>query len=162
MELRVRESLVTGFVHVATAGSVVGQVNGLAVYRTSGHKFARPLRVTCSVGSGKGGFVNIEREAGLSGKSHDKGVQVIAGFLRSRFGRTRTLQLISGLGIEQSYGIDGDSVGGRLSLLSALAQEPLAQGRAVTGSVDQHGNAAIGSVNDKIEGFFHLCAARSW
>jgi predicted ATP-dependent protease len=164
MELRVREGLVSGFVHVATAGSVVGQVNGLAVYRTAGHKFARPLRVTCSVGSGKGGFVNIEREAGLSGKSHDKGVQVIAGFLRSRFGRVRTLQLTASLCFEQSYGtIDGDSasVAELLALLSALAQEPLAQGRAVTGSVDQHGNVqAIGSVNEKIEGFFHLCAAR--
>jgi predicted ATP-dependent protease len=164
MELRVREGLVSGFVHVATAGSVVGQVNGLAVYRTAGHKFARPLRVTCSVGTGKGGFVNIEREAGLSGKSHDKGVQVIAGFLRSRFGRTRTLQLTASLCFEQSYGtIDGDSasVAELLALLSALAQKPLAQGRAVTGSVDQHGNVqAIGSVNDKVEGFFHLCAAR--
>ncbi len=164
MELRVRESLVSGFVHIATAGSVVGQVNGLAVYRNAGHKFARPLRVTCSVGTGKGGFVNIEREAGLSGKSHDKGVQVIAGFLRSRFGRTRTLQLTASLCFEQSYGtIDGDSasVAELLALLSALAHEPLAQGRAVTGSVDQHGNVqAIGSVNDKVEGFFHLCAAR--
>ena len=164
MELRVRESLVTGFVQVATTGSVVGQVNGLAVYRTGGHKFARPLRVTCSVGSGKGGFVNIEREAGLSGKSHDKGVQVIQGFLRSRFGRRRTLQLTASLCFEQSYGtVDGDSasVAELLALLSALALEPLAQGRAVTGSVDQHGNVqAIGSVNEKIEGFFHLCAAR--
>jgi predicted ATP-dependent protease len=164
MELRVRESLVSGFLHVDTAGSVVGQVNGLAVYRTAGHKFARPLRVTCSVGTGKGGFVNIEREAGLSGKSHDKGVQVIAGFLRSRFGRTRTLQLTASLCFEQSYGtIDGDSasVAELLALLSALAHAPLAQGRAVTGSVDQHGNVqTIGSVNDKIEGFFHLCAAR--
>ena len=164
MELRVRESLVTGFVHVATTGSAVGQVNGLAVYRSAGHKFARPLRVTCSVGSGKGGFVNIEREAGLSGKSHDKGVQVIAGFLRSRFGRARTLQLTASLCFEQNYGtIDGDSasVAELLALLSALAQQPLAQGRAVTGSVDQHGNVqAIGSVNDKVEGFFHLCAAR--
>jgi predicted ATP-dependent protease len=164
MELRVRESLVSGFVHVATTGSVVGQVNGLAVYRTAGHKFARPLRVTCSVGTGKGGFVNIEREAGLSGKAHDKGVQVIAGFLRSRFGRTRTLQLTASLCFEQSYGtIDGDSasVAELLALLSALARAPLAQGRAVTGSIDQHGNVQpIGSVNDKIEGFFHLCAAR--
>jgi predicted ATP-dependent protease len=164
MERRVRESLVSGFVQIATAGSVVGQVNGLAVYRTAGHKFARPLRVTCSVGTGKGGFVNIEREAGLSGKAHDKGVQVIAGFLRSRFGRTRTLQLTASLCFEQSYGtIDGDSasMAELLALLSALAHEPLAQGRAVTGSIDQHGNVqTIGSVNDKIEGFFHLCLAR--
>lgn len=164
LERRVADAFARDLVHIETRGAVVGQVNGLAVVRASGHSFGRPLRVSATVGSGRGGVVDIEREVGLSGHTHSKGVQIISGFLRARFGRRRTLALTATLCFEQSYGvIDGDSASAAelVALLSALSGAPVAQGLAITASVDQLGVIQpIGGVNDKIEGFFRVCAAR--
>lgn len=163
-ERRSREALIKDLIHVRTDGAVVGQVNGLAVYHAGGHDFGRPLRITATAGAGRGGVVSIERQVGLSGRIHHKGVQVLSGFLLGRFGRTRTLALNASLSVEQHYGkIDGDSasMAELCVLLSAVATVPVLQGRAVTGSVDQLGLIQpIGGVNEKIEGFFRLCAAR--
>lgn len=161
---RLHEALEKDLIHVRLEGAVVGQVNGLAVMRAGGQAFGRPLRVTATCGTGRGGVLDIDREVGLSGKSHTKGTQVITGFLRGLFSRDRTLALTATLCFEQSYNIiDGDSasVAELTALLSAISGVPALQDRAVTGSVDQLGRIQpIGSVNDKIEGYFDLCVSR--
>jgi lon-related putative ATP-dependent protease len=149
---------------VDTAGAALGQVNGLAVYDLGYHAFGLPGRVTAQVALGREGVVNIEREARLSGATHDKGVLILAGFLRGTFAREMPLSMSASIAFEQSYsGVDGDSASSTevYAILSALAGVPLRQDLAVTGSVDQHGRIqAIGGVNEKIEGFFSLCAKR--
>ena len=149
---------------VATSGAAVGQVNGLAVYDLGYHAFGIPGRVTAQVALGREGVVNIEREARLSGATHDKGVLILSGYLRGTFAREMPLSMSASIAFEQSYsGVDGDSASSTeiYAILSALAGIPLRQDLAVTGSVDQHGRVqAIGGVNEKIEGFFALCAKR--
>lgn len=161
---RSAEAFRQGLLRLETRGLLVGQVNGLAVIRAGGHTFGRPLRITATAGTGRGGIISIEREAGLSGRSHTKGEQIIAGFLRGRFSRRRTLALTASLSFEQNYGvIDGDSasVAELVALLSALGGVAVDQGVAVTGSVDQLGRIQpIGSVNEKIESFFAMCDER--
>jgi len=150
--------------HVATDGTRVGQINGLAVYDLGYHSFGLPGRVTASVAVGRQGVVNIEREARMSGRTHDKGVLIIGGFLRGTFAAEQPLSMIASIAFEQSYsGIDGDSASSTevYAILSALSGVPLRQDLAVTGSVDQHGRIqAIGGANEKIEGFFSLCRSR--
>ena len=157
---RLQEAMDKDLVHVQVTGQVVGQVNGLAVVRVGGHAFGRPLRITATCGTGRGGIVDIDREVGFSGRVHTKGTQVISGFLRGRFSRDRTLALTASLTFEQSYNvIDGDSasVAELTALLSAISGVAVNQGRAVTGSVDQLGRVQpVGGVNEKIEGFFDL------
>lgn len=160
-ERRVLELIGRGVIRVVVSGSRVGEVNGLAVYHVGGHDFGRPLRITATVGVGRSGVVNIERESGLSGKSHDKGMQILAGIVRERFGKRRTLAFTSSICFEQSYGrIDGDSASSAetYALLSALSGVPLRQDVAITGSINQVGEIqSIGGVNEKIEGFFQAC-----
>lgn len=160
-ERRVLETLERGDLRILVSEGRVGQVNGLAVYHVGGHDFGRPLRITCSVGAGRGGVVSIERESGLSGKVHDKGVQILTGLVRGRLGTRRVLAFTASLCFEQSYGrIDGDSAsaGEALTLLSALARLPLRQDIAVTGSINQLGEVqSVGGVNEKIEGFYAAC-----
>lgn len=159
-----RRSMLEGYLQIPTEGTAIGEVNGLAVYRGTGQTFARPIRVSASVGSGKGGLVDVEREVGLSGPSHQKGVRLLTGFLRTRFSRRRTLSIQASLAVEQHYGkIDGDSasLAELCALLSALAREPLRQDIALTGAVDQAGRVlSVGSVTVKVEGFYRLCEAR--
>ncbi|MCB9781055.1 MAG: hypothetical protein H6742_20970 [Alphaproteobacteria bacterium] len=158
---RVVDAIEAGFVRVETQGAVVGQVNGLAVYRGSGFAFARPIRITATAGVGRGALVDVERDVGLSGTSFKKGVRLFAGLLRSRFSRQRTLSVQASIAVEQHYGqIDGDSasLAGACALVSALAGVPLSQAVAVTGSVDQHGRVnSVGSVTRKVEGYFEVC-----
>ena len=160
-ERRVLELISRGVIRVVSAGVRVGEVNGLAVYHVGGHDFGRPLRITATVGVGRSGVVNIEREAGLSGKSHDKGMQILSGIVRDRFGKRRTLAFTASICFEQSYGrIDGDSASSAetYALLSALSGVALRQDVAVTGSINQVGEIqSIGGVNEKIEGFFQAC-----
>lgn len=148
---------------VSTTGTEVGQVNGLAVYTAGQFRYGRPLRVSCSVGTGRGGVVSIEKTVGLSGDTHQKGIQVLAGYLRGRHGRRRPLSLHATLTFEQSYKkISGDSASCAelVALLSALAEAPCRQDLAVTGSVDQRGRLqAIGGVVNKIEGWFRCGGA---
>ena len=155
-----REELVL----ISTDGARVGQINGLAVYGLGRHLFGKPSRITASVGVGPGHLVNIEREARLSGPSHDKGVMILTGYLRQTYAAARPLALTASIAFEQSYGgVDGDSasLAELYALLSALSGVAIRQGVAITGSVNQHGDAqAIGGVNEKVEGFFELCRVR--
>jgi lon-related putative ATP-dependent protease len=160
----VQEEIRRGIVHIATDGAVIGQINGLAVLELGRFSFGRPSRITARVSLGKGEVVDIEREVDLGGPLHGKGVLILTSFLAGRFGIDGPLSLEARLVFEQSYGgVDGDSASSTelYCLLSALAELPIRQGLAVTGSVDQNGNVqAIGGVNEKIEGFFDLCVAR--
>jgi ATP-dependent Lon protease len=139
-------------------------VNGLSVWDLGDYRFGRPSRVTASVGVGREGLVNIERESDLSGSTHDKGVLILEGYLRNRYARVHPVALSGSLTFEQSYGwIEGDSASSAelYCLLSALANVPLRQDIAVTGSVNQHGEVqAVGGVNEKVEGFFDICQAK--
>jgi len=149
---------------VATDGTAVGQVNGLTVYDLGYHAFGLPGRVTARVGLGREGVINIEREANMSGSVHDKGVLILSGFLRGNFAAEMPLSMTASIAFEQSYGgVEGDSASSTevYAILSALSGIPIRQNLGVTGSVDQNGRIqAIGGVNEKIEGFFSLCAQR--
>jgi ATP-dependent Lon protease len=163
IEEEIRRLIARGTLVVRIAGSAVGQINGLAVLDVGGYSFGRPSRVTATVAMGQAGLINIERESRLSGSTHDKGVMILAGFLRSRFGQEQPLAMSASICFEQSYsGIDGDSASSTelYALLSALSGVPIRQEIAVTGSVDQYGNVqAIGGANEKIEGYFRVCKA---
>src|SRR5262249_20968737 len=149
---------------VETEGAAIGQVNGLFVTAFGGASFGVPSRITARVRLGRGEVVDIEREVALGGPLHSKGVLILAGFLGGRFGLNRPLSLAASLVFEQSYGgIDGDSASAAelFALLSSLADVPIRQNFAVTGSVNQRGEIqAIGGVNEKIEGFFEICRVR--
>jgi len=161
---RLKEEIVRGTFRIETTGSAIGQINGLAVLALGAHSFGRPSRISARVRLGRGEVTDIEREVELGGPLHSKGVLILAGFLGGRFGKDRPLSLSASLVFEQSYGgVDGDSasMAELCALLSALADAPIRQGFAMTGSVDQNGRSqAIGGVNEKIEGFFNLCNAR--
>jgi len=163
-EEKYREQIEKNVVMVATDGARIGQVNGLAVFDLGDYCFGKPCRISTSVGVGSSGIVNIEREVGLSGSIHDKGVYILSGFLRNRYGRNFPLSLDASVCFEQSYGpVDGDSASSTemYALLSSLAEIPLAQSIAVTGSINQNGEIqAISGVNHKIEGFFETCIGR--
>ncbi len=164
LELRIQEAIERDEILIDTTGSKVGQVNGLAVYQLGDHAFGKPTRITAEIGVGRGGIINVEREASLSGATHDKGVLILSGFLRGRFASDRPLTLSASVCFEQSYsGVDGDSASSTeiYALFSALSGIPIRQDFAVTGSVDQKGVIQpIGGVNEKIEGFFDVCRRR--
>lgn len=161
---QVQEQILRRTVLVDTEGSQIGQVNGLSVLQLGDFTFGQPSRITARVRLGKGEVVNIEREVELSGPIHSKGVLILAGFLGARYASDCPLSLSASLVFEQSYsGVEGDSASSAelYALLSAISEAPLRQSLAVTGSVNQRGEVqAIGGVNQKIEGFFDICAAR--
>ncbi|HVA36521.1 MAG TPA: ATP-binding protein [Candidatus Dormibacteraeota bacterium] len=161
---RSKEMMLRDVALVDTAGSRVGQVNGLSVVSLGTYAFGYPSRITCRVHPGAGKIIDIEREVELGGPLHSKGVLILSGFLAGRYALDTLLSLHASLVFEQSYGgVEGDSASSAelYALLSALADLPLRQDLAVTGSVNQHGVIqAIGGVNEKIEGFFDICAAR--
>ncbi|MBK8251285.1 MAG: AAA family ATPase [Polyangiaceae bacterium] len=161
---RVLEEITRGTYLIDTAGTKVGQMNGLAVLTSGKTSFGRPSRITARVRLGKGQVVDIEREAELSGPIHSKGVFILSGFLGGRYALNHPLSLDASVVFEQTYGlVEGDSASCAelCVLLSALSQVPLRQSLAMTGSVNQHGQVqAIGGVNEKIEGFFDVCRAR--
>ncbi len=161
IETRIREMIEEGTLLVDVSGTRVGQVNGLSVLEIGGYSFGKPVRITATAALGKAGLINIEREANLSGRFHDKGVHIIAGYLRSQFAQDKPLSLAASICFEQSYsGVDGDSASSTeiYALASALSGLPLRQDIAVTGSINQQGDIqAIGGVNEKIEGFFDVC-----
>ncbi|OGU34312.1 MAG: peptidase [Ignavibacteria bacterium GWB2_35_6b] len=163
-ESKLSEMIKDGTILIDTSGSRIGQINGLAVYGTNNHSFGKPTRITASVALGNGNIVNVEREAGLSGNTHNKGVLIIAGYFRENFGNKIPLSFTASLVFEQGYGmIDGDSasVTEICALLSCLADVPIKQSLAITGSVNQKGDIQpIGGVNEKIEGFFDVCKLR--
>ena len=160
-ETKIREMIDQNLLFIDTTGTRVGQVNGLSVLEIGGYPFGKPVRITASASLGKTGIINIERESNLSGRFHDKGVQIISGYLRRTFAQDKPLSLSASLCFEQSYsGVDGDSASSAevYALLSALSGLPIRQELAVTGSVNQHGDIQpIGGVNQKIEGFYDVC-----
>ncbi|HGY92834.1 MAG TPA: hypothetical protein ENK43_16825 [Planctomycetes bacterium] len=157
---RIRE----GDIHIDTEGREVGQINGLTVISVGEHAFGLPARVTCRVGVGKNGILDIEREAEMTGSTFEKGGLILQGFLTGRYATTHPLTFSASLCFEQSYSfIDGDSASSTelFCILSALANAPIEQQLAVTGSVDQFGRIQpVGGINEKVEGFFSVCMDR--
>jgi lon-related putative ATP-dependent protease len=158
------EGILRDIMLVDTSGTAIGQVNGLAVYLLGDYAFGRPTRITATARLGSGKVLDIEREVDLGGNIHSKAVMIISALLANRYARKRPLPLSASLVFEQSYGgIEGDSasVAELVALISAIADIPVRQDLAVTGSLNQHGRVqAIGGVNEKIEGFFDICSAR--
>ena len=164
IEKKIQEMIEDGLLMIDTEGQVVGQVNGLSVYDLGDYSFGKPSRITAKTSMGRAGIINIEREADLSGKTHDKGVLILGGYLRGKYAQNKPLSMSASICFEQSYGgIDGDSASSTeiYAVLSSLADLPLRQDIAVTGSVNQKGEIQpIGGVNQKIEGFFDVCRAK--
>ncbi|MCL2707956.1 MAG: AAA family ATPase [Defluviitaleaceae bacterium] len=163
-EEKLTELIEDDIVMIDTDGSKVGQINGLAVIDVGDYVFAKPSRITATTYMGKAGIINIEKEAEMSGSIHDKGVQVLIGYLGKTYAQEFPLSLSCRICFEQNYsGIDGDSASSTelYAVLSSLAGLPIRQDIAVTGSINQHGEIQpIGGVTYKIEGFFDLCARR--
>jgi ATP-dependent Lon protease len=163
-EEKLQELIEEGIILIDSDGRRVGQVNGLSVYQLGYYAFGKPSRITAEVSVGGDGVINIEREVGLSGMTHDKGVFIISHILRSRYTKDKPLSMNASVCFEQSYGgVDGDSASSTevYALLSALSGLPLRQDLAVTGSVNQKGVIQpVGGINEKIEGFFDICVAR--
>ncbi len=159
---RIQEEIKRGTILIDTKEAKAGQINGLSVLKLGDFMFGRPNRITARVRLGKGEVIDIEREVKLSGPLHSKGVLILSGYLGSRYALERPLSLSASLVFEQSYGgIEGDSASSAelFALLSAISGVPIKQSFAVTGSINQHGEIqAIGGVNEKIEGFFDVCA----
>jgi len=160
-EQKMHESYMDGTIMMDVEGAVVGQINGLAVFQIGEYSFGRPVRITAETFMGKPGVINIEREAELSGRTHDKGVLILSSYLGRVFAQRHPLSLAISITFEQSYDdIDGDSASASelYAILSSLSGIPIRQGIAATGSVNQKGQIqAIGGVNQKIEGFFDVC-----
>jgi lon-related putative ATP-dependent protease len=161
---KVQEMIARGFYLIDTSESKVGQVNGLSVMGLGDFAFGSPSRVTASIGLGREGVIDIEREAKMGGPIHTKGVLILSGFLNDKYAHDRPLSLSARLVFEQNYsGVEGDSASSTelYCILSALSGVPIKQNFAVTGSVNQKGEVqAIGGVNEKIEGFFEVCNAK--
>lgn len=161
LEEKIQEMIEKEHILVDVKGEVTGQINGLSVYQTGQYTFGRPSRITARTFLGKKGVINIEREADMSGKIHNKGVMILSGFLGGKYAQDRPLSLSASLAFEQSYGgIDGDSASCAelIALLSAISDLPINQELAITGSMNQKGKVQpIGGVNDKIEGFYKVC-----
>ena len=158
---KMAEMVESGLVVIDTHGKVVGQINGLAVINVGDSHFGRPSRITASVGIGREGIIDVERESALGGRLHTKGVMILGGYLTDKFASSFPLSLVGHIAFEQSYQeVDGDSASSAelYTILSCLSDLPINQGIAVTGSVNQKGEIqANGGVNDKIEGFFGVC-----
>ena len=161
VEENIQEMIDRGSILIDVDGMEVGQVNGLAVYSQGDYMFGKPSRITASTSMGRSGVINIEREADMSGSTHNKGVLILSGYLRKKYAQDKPLTISASIAFEQSYsGVDGDSASSTeiYALLSSLSGVPIKQSIAVTGSVNQKGEVqAIGGVNQKIEGFFDCC-----
>jgi lon-related putative ATP-dependent protease len=160
---KIQELIEDGTIMIDTEGTVVGQVNGLSVYDIGDYAFGKPSKITAETSVGRSGIINIEREAKLSGKTHDKGVLILEGYFRGKYAQDKNLTMSASICFEQSYGeVDGDSASSSeiYAILSSLADIPIRQDIAVTGSVNQKGEIQpIGGVNLKIEGFYDVCGA---
>ena len=164
VEDKIQEMIERDIYRIQVDGKAVGQINGLSVISIGNYSFGRPNRITAKTYIGNDNVVHIERKARLSGKLHDKGVYILSGFFNSKFGSHIPLSFSASITFEQSYSmIDGDSASSTelFALISSLAEVPIKQGIAVTGSVNQNGEIqAIGGVNEKIEGYFRVCQAK--
>jgi ATP-dependent Lon protease len=165
-EEKVTEMINDESILIDTSGEKVGQVNGLAFYGFDFYTFGKPTRITATVSIGNGNIINVEREAGMSGKTYDKGVLIIGGYFKETFGQNHPLSFSANLVFEQSYGgVDGDSASCAeiFAIVSTIAGIPISQSIAVTGSVNQKGDVQpIGGVNEKIEGFYDTCKEKGF
>ena len=163
-EEKIQEMIDRDYLMIDVEGEVAGQINGISVYQSGQYSFGRPSRITCQTFLGQEGVVNIEREAKMSGKIHNKGVLILSGYLGGKYAKEMPLTLSASLAFEQSYsGIDGDSASCAelLTILSSLSGLPLKQNLAITGSLNQHGKVQpVGGTNEKIEGFYQVCKNR--
>ena len=161
IEERLQEQIDRGTLMIDLEGEVVGQVNGLAVYSLGDYSFGKPSRITASTSMGRAGIINIEREADMSGNTHNKGVLILSGYLREKYAQSKPMTISASIAFEQSYGgVDGDSASSTeiYAILSSLSGVPIKQNIAVTGSINQKGEVQpIGGVNQKIEGFYDCC-----
>ena len=164
IEDKIQEMIKDGTILIDNEGSVVGQVNGLSVYDLGEYSFGKPSRITAKTSMGKEGIINIERESDLSGKTYNKGILIIGGYLRSKYAQNKPLSVSASICFEQSYsGVDGDSASSTevYAVLSSLSGLPLRQDIAITGSINQNGEIQpIGGVNQKIEGFYDVCRVK--
>ncbi len=158
------DEVIQGDIHISTNGMKIGQINGLTVISLSNHMFGQPSRITATTRLGEGDIMDIEREAELAGPIHAKGVMILTSYIGHRYSRNRPLAMHASIVFEQSYGmIEGDSasLAELCALLSSIAEVPISQGFAITGSVNQLGEVQpIGGVNEKIEGYFDICKRR--
>lgn len=163
-EDKLQEMIEDGTIMIDSEGEVVGQINGLSVYGLGEYSFGKPTRITARTSMGRGGVINIEREADLSGPTHNKGVLILGGYLRGKYAQDKPFTMSASLCFEQSYsGVEGDSASSTevYAILSSLSGLPLRQDIAVTGSINQRGEIQpIGGVNEKIEGFYEVCKAK--
>ena len=166
IEDKINELIDKNIIMIDTCDAVVGQVNGLAVYDMGEYMFGKPSRITARTYIGKAGFVDIERQVKMGGNIHSKGVMILNGYLGEKFAQDAPLSLNASICFEQSYdGVDGDSASSTEAycLLSSLSDVPIKQSIAVTGSMNQHGMVQpIGGVNEKIEGFYHICKLKGF
>jgi lon-related putative ATP-dependent protease len=164
VEKRIDEMIERNVILIETEGEKVGQVNGLAVLSMGDYGFGKPSKITASIGVGRKGIIDIEREAQMGGRTHTKGVMILSGYLNGQYAHDEPLSLTARLAFEQSYsGVDGDSASSTelYAMLSALSGKPIRQYFAVTGSVNQKGEVqAIGGVNEKVEGFYGVCKVK--
>jgi Lon-like ATP-dependent protease len=164
LEAEYRQAITAGWLSIATSGEAVGQVNALTVYEVGRMAFGQPVKISAQTSPGNDGLVDIEKEVDLAGPIHSKGMLIVQGYLRGRFMRSRSMALTASVVMEQTYeGVEGDSASAAetLALLSSISQMPLRQDIAVTGAINQFGDVqAVGGINEKIEGFFRLCAMR--
>jgi lon-related putative ATP-dependent protease len=164
VEEKIKERIADGTIMIDTRKRVIGQVNALSVVNLGQHTFGHPSRITATTALGRSGVINIEREAQLSGSTHDKGVLILSGYLLEKFAQDKPLSMNASLCFEQSYGgVDGDSASAAelYAILSNLSGLPVRQDVAVTGSINQKGQIQpIGGVNQKVEGFFDICRAK--
>ncbi|MDH5418792.1 MAG: AAA family ATPase [Candidatus Bathyarchaeota archaeon] len=164
IQKKIQEMMERNILLIDTDGEIVGQVNGLTVMSLGDFSFGAPSRVTASIGLGREGIIDIQREAKLAGPIHTKGVLILSGYLAEKYAQDKPLSLSARLVFEQSYGmVEGDSASSTelYGILSALSGIPIKQNIAVTGSVNQKGEVqAIGGVNEKIEGFFEVCKTK--
>ncbi len=165
-EEKIREAYADGTILIDVSGTAVGQVNGLAVHQIGEISFGRPARITAETYLGAPNVINVEREADLSGRTHDKGILILSGYLGRTFAQRYPFSLTISVAFEQSYaGVDGDSASSAelFAIVSSLSDVPMKQGIAVTGSVNQKGRIqSIGGVNQKIEGFFEVCQSKGF
>lgn len=163
---KIEEMIEEGTIMIDTDKKVMGQVNGLSVFPMGEYMFGKPTRITASTSVGKAGVINIERESDLSGRTHNKGVLILSGYLRGKYAQNKPFSLSASIAFEQSYsGVEGDSASSTevYAILSSLSKLPLRQDIAVTGSLNQKGGIqAIGGVNEKIEGFYEVCKAKGF
>ncbi|MDA2918533.1 AAA family ATPase [Desulfobacterota bacterium AH_259_B03_O07] len=161
IEEKIQELITKGMILVDISGEVVGQINGLAVYNLGDYSFGKPSRITCETYMGMEGVISIERQAKLSGNIHDKGVLILSGYIGTKYAQKKPLSLSATLAFEQSYEmVEGDSASAAelIAIISSLSGIPIKQCLSITGSVNQKGQIQpIGGVNEKVEGYYHVC-----